>query len=83
VVALVAGWVVTEVGRQPWVVYHVMRTAEAVTGAPGIPVDYGTLAAAYLVVACGLVWVLRRLARKPLEPPGAEPSPSPTGLHPA
>jgi cytochrome bd ubiquinol oxidase subunit I len=83
VVALVAGWVVTEVGRQPWVVYHVMRTAEAVTGAPGIPVGYGALAAAYLVVACGLIWVLRRLARKPLEPPGAEPPPSPTGLHPA
>ncbi len=35
VVALVSGWVTTEVGRQPWVVYHVMRTSEAVTGAGG------------------------------------------------
>ena len=32
-VALIAGWVTTEVGRQPWVVYEVMRTADAVTGA--------------------------------------------------
>jgi cytochrome d ubiquinol oxidase subunit I len=83
VVALVAGWVVTEVGRQPWVVYRVMRTAEAVTGASGIPVGYGALAAAYLVVACGLLWVLRRLALKPLDPPGAEDPTSQTGLQPA
>jgi cytochrome bd ubiquinol oxidase subunit I len=67
VVALIAGWVVTEVGRQPWVVYRVMTTAAAVTGAEGIPVGYGALAASYLVVACGLAWVLRRLARAPLE----------------
>ena len=45
VVALIAGWVTTEVGRQPWVVYKVMLTSEAVTGAGGIPVGYGTLAA--------------------------------------
>ena len=41
VVALIAGWVVTEVGRQPWVVYGVMRTDAAVTGAHGIAVGYG------------------------------------------
>jgi cytochrome d ubiquinol oxidase subunit I len=58
--------VVTEVGRQPWVVYRVMPTAAAVTGAHGIPVGYGALAGAYVVVAAGLVWVLRRLARSPL-----------------
>jgi cytochrome bd ubiquinol oxidase subunit I len=66
-VALIAGWVVTEVGRQPWVVYHVMLTEDAVTGAPGIPVGYGLLAAAYAVVAVGLAWGLRRLAKRPLE----------------
>lgn len=69
VVALIAGWVVTEVGRQPWVVYRVMPTADAVTGAHGIPVGYGALAGSYVVVACGLAWVLRRLARIPLEEP--------------
>jgi cytochrome d ubiquinol oxidase subunit I len=67
VVALIAGWVVTEVGRQPWVVYRVMPTAAAVTGAHGVPVGYGALALTYLVVAAGLFWVLRRLARAPLE----------------
>ena len=74
VVALISGWVVTEVGRQPWVVYGVMRTDAAVTGAHGIPVGYGALAASYVVVACGLVWVLRRLARAPLDVPAETPS---------
>jgi cytochrome d ubiquinol oxidase subunit I len=63
VVALIAGWVTTEVGRQPWVVYRVMRTSEAVTGADGIPIGYATLVLVYLAVAAGVVWVLRRLAR--------------------
>jgi cytochrome d ubiquinol oxidase subunit I len=67
VVALIAGWVTTEVGRQPWVVYRVMPTAGAVTGASGIPVGYAVLALAYLVVGIGVVWMLRRLARIPLE----------------
>jgi cytochrome d ubiquinol oxidase subunit I len=75
VVALIAGWVVTEVGRQPWVVYRTMTTAAAVTGAHGIPVGYGALAASYLAVAVGLAWVLRRLARTALELPVEVPEP--------
>ena len=46
-VALIAGWITTEVGRQPWIVYEVMRTEQAVTGADGVPVGYGTLALVY------------------------------------
>jgi cytochrome d ubiquinol oxidase subunit I len=65
VVALIAGWVTTEVGRQPWVVYRVMRTSEAVTGASGIPVGYATLAVVYLALAAGIAWVLLRLSRMP------------------
>jgi cytochrome bd ubiquinol oxidase subunit I len=72
VVALIAGWVTTEVGRQPWVVYKVMLTDEAVTGASGIPVGYATLAASYVGVGIGVVWILRRLARMPMDPPSAE-----------
>ncbi|HEX9482404.1 MAG TPA: cytochrome ubiquinol oxidase subunit I, partial [Solirubrobacteraceae bacterium] len=75
VVALICGWIVTEAGRQPWVVYHVMRTREAVTNAAGIPVGYGVLAATYLLVAAAVAWVLRRLAARPLvehSPPKAE-----------
>jgi cytochrome d ubiquinol oxidase subunit I len=76
IVALIAGWVVTEVGRQPWVVYRVMPTAAAVTGAHGIPVGYAVLGTAYILVGCGLAWVLRRLAQRPLDLP-AEPVPDP------
>jgi cytochrome bd ubiquinol oxidase subunit I len=65
--ALITGWVVTEVGRQPWVVYRVMLTSHAVTGAPGIPVGYGALIVAYLGVGVGVAWMLRRLAKRPLE----------------
>jgi cytochrome d ubiquinol oxidase subunit I len=71
VVALIAGWVTTEVGRQPWVVYKVMLTNEAVTGASGIPVGYATLVVVYVGVAIGVVWILRRLARMPMDPPAA------------
>jgi cytochrome bd ubiquinol oxidase subunit I len=67
VVALIAGWVTTEVGRQPWVVYGVMRTEEAVTGAGGVPVGYATLALVYVATLAAVVWILRRLAARPLE----------------
>jgi cytochrome d ubiquinol oxidase subunit I len=87
-VALVAGWTTTEVGRQPWVVYGVMRTSEAVTGAEGIPVGYGTLVLVYAALAGGVFWVLRRLSRAPLgeieEPPVPVTVPSgPVELPPA
>ena len=78
VVALIAGWVTTEVGRQPWVVYGVMRTEEAVTGAEGILFGYGALVATYIGLGAVTFSVLRRLARVPLEeeavptPPGGE-----------
>ena len=67
VVALIAGWITTEVGRQPWIVYRVMRTTQAVTGAHGIPVGYGTLVLVYLALAVAVAWLLRRFSRLPLE----------------
>jgi cytochrome d ubiquinol oxidase subunit I len=67
VVALIAGWVTTEVGRQPWVVYGFMRTEQAVTGAGGIVVGYATLVAVYVALGAATVWLLRRLARAPME----------------
>jgi cytochrome d ubiquinol oxidase subunit I len=69
--ALLAGWVTTEVGRQPWIVYGIMRTSQAVTGAAGIPVGYATLALVYASLGGGVIWVLRRLARAPLALPEA------------
>jgi cytochrome d ubiquinol oxidase subunit I len=79
VVALLAGWTTTEVGRQPWVVYGVMRTAEAVTGAGGIPVGYAALALVYAGVGVAVAWILRRLAAAPLAPLDAAPAPTITG----
>jgi len=67
VVALIAGWVTTEVGRQPFVVYGLMRTEEAVTGAAGIPVGYAALVVIYAALLTATVFLLRRLGRAPLE----------------
>jgi cytochrome d ubiquinol oxidase subunit I len=64
-VALIAGWVTTEVGRQPWVVYETMRTSQAVTEAGGVPVAYASLAAVYLSLLAAVIWLLRRLAGRP------------------
>ena len=47
-VALIAGWITTEVGRQPWIVYEVMRTEQAVTQADGLEVGYVVLIAVYV-----------------------------------
>ena len=66
-VALLCGWVTTEVGRQPWVVYEVLRTSQAVTDAGGLPVAFALLLATYLALLGGVVWLLRRLARRPPE----------------
>jgi len=64
---LMAGWITTEVGRQPWIVYGVMRTSEAVTGAGGLPVGLGTVTAVYALLAVLVFWLLRRLSRAPLD----------------
>jgi len=66
-VALIAGWITTEVGRQPWIVYQVMRTEQAVTSADGLEVGYAVLVAVYVSLAVGVAWVLRRLTRRPAE----------------
>ncbi|MFD0686262.1 cytochrome ubiquinol oxidase subunit I [Actinomadura fibrosa] len=63
VVALESGWVVTEVGRQPWIVYGHLRTADAVNPAPGLVWGFLLVAAVYAVLTVASVYVLRRLAR--------------------
>ncbi len=70
VLALEAGWTVTEVGRQPWIVHGHMRTADAVTTAPGILWTFLGGVAIYAVLAVGCVAVLRLLARVPLSGEG-------------
>jgi cytochrome d ubiquinol oxidase subunit I len=63
VLALEAGWIVTEVGRQPWIVYGVMRTSEAVNPAPGLVYGFVLVAVVYAILTVATVYVLRRLAR--------------------
>jgi cytochrome d ubiquinol oxidase subunit I len=64
-VALIAGWIATEVGRQPWIVYEVMRTSDAVTASDGLEVGFAVLVAVYVGVAVALAWLLRRLTAQP------------------
>jgi cytochrome d ubiquinol oxidase subunit I len=64
-VALIAGWVTTEVGRQPWIVYKVMRTEQAVTSASGLAVGYVFLVLVYVGLGAAVYWLLRRLTRRP------------------
>lgn len=56
--AIEAGWTATEVGRQPWIIAGVMRTAEAVTPMPGLIVQLIFFGALYLFLAAVVVWVL-------------------------
>jgi cytochrome bd ubiquinol oxidase subunit I len=63
VVALEAGWITTEVGRQPWVVYGLQRTADAVNPAPGLAAGLWGVTAVYAVLTVTTVLVLRRMTR--------------------
>jgi cytochrome bd ubiquinol oxidase subunit I len=66
-VALVAGWITTEVGRQPWIVYEVMRVSDAVTGNDGLELGFAALVLVYLGLGGAVAWLLRRLAARPPE----------------
>ena len=70
-VALETGWIVTEVGRQPWIIRGVMRVSEAVTPAEGVQTTFVAFTALYLFLAVALSWLLWRLART-AAPTGAE-----------
>ena len=61
-IGLEAGWFVTEVGRQPWIIQGVLRTSEAVTPAAGVPVLFVAFTLLYAVLGATVVVLLRRLA---------------------
>lgn len=68
VIAIEAGWVVTEVGRQPWIIYEVMKTADAVTPMPGLVVPFTLFTLLYLALGVVVVWLLiRQIAASPTE----------------
>ena len=64
ILAMEAGWIVTEVGRQPWVVQGVMRTEEAVTGASGIWLTFSIVLVLYALLGVATILILRRMARR-------------------
>jgi cytochrome d ubiquinol oxidase subunit I len=64
IVALWCGWIVTEVGRQPWIVQGYMRTSEAVTEAKGIWFTFGLVLALYAALGTIAVLVLRSMSRR-------------------
>lgn len=71
--AIEAGWTVTEVGRQPWIIYGVMRTADAVTPMPGLVIPFIGFTLLYLFLAGMVVWLLfRQVAASPLPSVGKE-----------
>jgi cytochrome d ubiquinol oxidase subunit I len=64
ILALWCGWIVTEVGRQPWIVQGYMRTEEAVTDAGGIWFTFGLILLLYAAIGTVAVMVLRRMSRR-------------------
>ena len=69
VIAMESGWIVTEVGRQPWVIYEVLRTADAVTPMPGLVVPFVTFAAVYALLGFIVAIVLWRHVRETTKEP--------------
>jgi cytochrome d ubiquinol oxidase subunit I len=63
-IAIECGWIVTEVGRQPWIVYNIARTSNAVTTASGVSVSLVVVIVLYAMLAVGTVAVLRAMARR-------------------
>jgi len=68
-IAVEAGWMVTELGRQPWVIYGVLKTRDAVTPMPGLVVPFVTFTLLYCFLGVIVVWLLyRHIIRSPAVP---------------
>src|SRR5688500_7147347 len=59
-IAVEAGWTVTEVGRQPWIIQGVMRTADALTPMPGIRYSFYIFTAVYISLSLAVIFLLHR-----------------------
>ena len=64
VIAMECGWIVTEVGRQPWIVYNVMRTEDAVTNADGVGITFAAVIVLYAALGAALIVTLRAMSRR-------------------
>ncbi|HKA83653.1 MAG TPA: cytochrome ubiquinol oxidase subunit I [Acidimicrobiales bacterium] len=64
ILAMEAGWVVTEVGRQPWIVHNYMKVEDAATTNQGVWITFIVIVAIYLTLATTVVLVLRSMSRR-------------------
>jgi cytochrome d ubiquinol oxidase subunit I len=70
-VAVIAGWVVTESGRQPWLVYGIMRTADGLSPVPGgsVAATLALFVVVYgIVFSMGIYYINRLIAKGPADP---------------
>ena len=80
-IALLAGWIVTEVGRQPWLAWGILRTADAASPveAEAVALSFALIIVTYTVVFSIGVWYINKLMRKGpvqalLDPPAGVPN---------
>ncbi|GAA3627623.1 cytochrome ubiquinol oxidase subunit I [Flavivirga jejuensis] len=59
-IALEAGWIVTEVGRQPWIIHNIMKTKDAVTPMPGMIYSFYMYVILYTVLTIAVTWLMVR-----------------------
>jgi cytochrome bd ubiquinol oxidase subunit I len=62
-IAVEAGWTVTEVGRQPWIIFGVMRTSDAVSPMPGLQYSFYVITIVYIILSIILFWLMKRQIR--------------------
>ena len=62
-IAVEAGWTVTEVGRQPWIIYGFMRTKDAVSSMPGLQYSFYLITGVYVLLSLIVVWLMKRQIR--------------------
>jgi cytochrome d ubiquinol oxidase subunit I len=79
IIAMEAGWVVTEVGRQPWIVFGHMKVEDAATTNSGVWLTFIVIVLLYLAVAITTITVLRRMSRRFRETSEADQVPAPYG----
>jgi len=67
------GWLVSELGRQPWIVYGVFRTSSGITTAPGLGATFTAFTLLYVGLTALTLWAVRRIAATPVQglPPSA------------
>lgn len=77
-IAIEAGWMVTELGRQPWIIYGIMRTREAVTSMPKLAIPFYSITALYLLLTVIVIALMRRqfLASGPAAAAGSTSAPA-------